>query len=963
MGGLIRLGNASKILYDGQDVNRIYRGTDMLWEKPIPSIYNLRKLSTTDNALMVGSSDVACLVDETWKAVGLNGYHNWFNFFRSNYTGNMPSGQVNQHGRGKRGIRASYNLGRVPLKEVVDASSSFPVDRRPLTSMANYDALMISTSDFMVGTFGRDHRFPNISDYFYFKSVGLPQNVADIDAYNWLSAELTARMRLIRRAVAAGINKIYLCSPWPRLGNFGAFDDVPHRDALDAEWRTRLTSTEDSMYFQQDRLNYQCMRENLDVHVNLIPFHRFFKYLDDYAVEADPANGILNIRELFANDNNLEDYDPTGIDRQKHTYMLNYKGGYAINSFFAMMIHGIEEPSLIRDGNNLVRDDIGNEVSVAFAETCENAGISTLNSVARAGHNRINKGYTFGEFVDGVPSEFISSDKLVLYSDQNQAQYDFGAASKVKCFHFVLEVDCEVFNALDTLLFSIDLGATKGVNVGVSTGARFNLYSEDWSMTGHIGSIPEVPDSGTVLYYVAIELPDGNIDRYGDLSSRWVQKISGPPRVHELWRDHAYSSSSEADPLDNNNFDRIIRATSDITVRDILVTNEPLSPIEEYNYFRYIQKRHQLPFFREYLEKDIDENWVDPDEGEAPIDPTPPEPDYTYGTNPDPSPTLRTPSTLSDRHVHSGHSLTDVYFPGGEWPGTMAMFAEDALGASDTISYDLNSPRNMPGSPIQLRWENDQRENLDFENFSGLVLTEMSPLWRITQRDEDFSVVAFMRYACHYAANLIERGQGDFVALWCNWPGTEITNDAGYGNYYAWPGHTFLSALDEYELIYKYVADYVTWKMKQIYPQLDPDWRVWVFPGNRYIKRVYQDANAGLVPDVDGWGDLFMDTIHPNPVFGYGVSTFMMTMLYHVDMRAVSDLRLQNGYTDMNGTWPAVTRAQADYFANISWEIANEYGPAGLGGEDGNTLLWDSSLEDDPLPEYEADIYTPPTGL
>ena len=958
MGGLIRLGNASKILYDGQEVNRIYRGTDMLWEKPIPSIYNLRKLSTTDNALMVGSSDIASLVDETWKVVGSNTYHNWFNFFRSNYTGNMPNGQVNADGRGKRGIRASYLLGRVPLKNTVDASSSFPLDRRPLTSMANYDALVISTSDLPEDTFGGDWFLPNISDYFRLKSVGLPENVADVESYNWMSAELTARMRLIRRAVAAGINKIYLCSPWPRLGNYGAFDDVPHREALDAEWRIRLTSTEDSMYFQQDRLNYQCMRENLDVHVNLIPFHRFFKDLDDYAGEADPANGILNIRELYAHGSNMEESDPTAIDGEKHYYMLNYKGGYAINSFFAMMIHGIEEPSLIRDGNNLVRDDVGNEVSVAFAETCENAGIATLNSVARAGHNRINKGYTFGEFVDGVPSEFISSDKLVLYSDQNQAQYDFGTTTKVKCFHFVIEVDCEVFNDLDTELFNINLGTTQGVIVKASPSAHFEYYSADYNMSGYNVSIPEVPTSGTVLYYVAIELPDGNVDRYGDLSSIWIQKISGAPLFSDLWREHIYRSSDPG-TLSNNNYDRIIRASSDMTVRDVLVTSDPLSPIEEYNYFRYIQKRHQLPFFREYLEKDIDDNWVDPDEGEAPIDPTPPEANFVYGTAPDLSSTLRAPSTLADRHVHSGHSLTDVYFPGGVWPGTMAMFAEEVLGASSEISYDLNSPRNMPGSPIELRWANDHRDNLEFENYSGLVLTEMSPLWRITQRSDDFSIVSFMRNTCHYVANLIERGQGDFVALWCNWPGTEITNDAGYGSYYAWPGHNFLSALDEYELIYKYVADYVTWKMKQLYPLLDPDWRVWVFPGNRYIKRVYQDVANGLVPDADGWGDMFMDTIHPNPVFGYGMSTFMMTLLYHVDMRAVTNLHLQAGYTDMNGTWPAVTRAQADYFASISWDIAHEYGPAGLGGLQGNTLLWDASIEDDPLPAYVADIVTP----
>lgn len=300
---------------------------------------------------------------------------------------------------------------------------------------------------------------------------------------------------------------------------------------------------------------------------------------------------------------------------------------------------------------------------------------------------------------------------------------------------------------------------------------------------------------------------------------------------------------------------------------------------------------------------------------------------------------LRIASAETTRHIHSGHSLTDAYFGGGDgWPGVMQSLvqAQFQSASDDQDQYHLKS--TIPGSATMWRWQHynssdvNPRDNAD--QFDTLVITERGldtvgvsgpPAVGGEVLLED--VFYEMRFAINAWQNGRRTQRPPEFILWSIWPAIDWAN--------------WQDILASYEQRFKWRADYITWKMRQLFPDLPSDWRVWIIPGHRFIQRVVADMATGSAPGFTTAQDLHSDTIHPAPALSYGLSLVVQTVLYQRDFRTL----LPDLYRPS-----AVTAEQQAYFARIAWEIASVYEPAGMGGTEGTTVHWQVGRDNDLFP-------------
>lgn len=311
----------------------------------------------------------------------------------------------------------------------------------------------------------------------------------------------------------------------------------------------------------------------------------------------------------------------------------------------------------------------------------------------------------------------------------------------------------------------------------------------------------------------------------------------------------------------------------------------------------------------------------------------------------------RRASTNATRSIHSGHSLTDAYIHYGPYPTFFGNII-GSIGISNPEEKFLKA--TVPGSAIEARWVNDL---IHFPNpdespirgaaqFDTLVITEISPPGHLT---DEPTLRNSQDYFMRFAANHIENGRGAEVMIWTNWP--DLTGITGYAG---WNGMTFRQALVGYGETAQYMAEYASWKMRQLYPALPSSWRIWIMPGHAFMIRLFDDMAQGLVPGYttmaqlfdDDPGDGVVDGIHPNPTLIYGLHAFAATCMYQVNLAEAPDVWVAGPYTHTNGSnWPAIPQALAEYFWQMSWEVATSYAPAGMGGTDNAAPLW--TLEDD----------------
>ena len=315
----------------------------------------------------------------------------------------------------------------------------------------------------------------------------------------------------------------------------------------------------------------------------------------------------------------------------------------------------------------------------------------------------------------------------------------------------------------------------------------------------------------------------------------------------------------------------------------------------------------------------------------------------------DPEPTLlRTASVSTDHHVHSGHSLTDTYTNEGDaWPGYINLLFQSQFGTTDWVYGETHHRDTVPGSPLKTRWEDATAADgarLGISQYQSLMITEGGPPPRMSEASTD-RFHDSLHYLYLFAENAYlngNGGQGAETVLWSIWP--EAEGWIGYGgNAEAEWGDLggFRNCLPEYGRFFRFIAEYVTWKMHQNYPELPDEWRVWVCPAHAWWMRVYDDIQAGLVPGITDHRQLFRDEvgqIHPNLVGSYGLTVLAHTFLYQQDVRMLSYV-------------PGNVSAELDaYYKQIAWEIVNQQESAGMGG----TV--------DAEPEYTFAEYGDPLG-
>lgn len=583
MGGVIRTQKALKIFREGnQDPQKIYVGGDMKWDKPIPSAYPINSMSPSDDVLFVGSSDLACLTYSCWYPR----YHDWPNVFRTNYTGSMQS-MIN--GQTRYGMKSANTLGRAELNVIIaNAENGQYGDANPFTHMADFDALVIDTSDTILSDY-RAYEYQNAPDFYALTQLPTPFQWPIRHGFQkWLNNELRDRMKLIRAAHTANVRKIYLTVPWPRLNTNGAA--VSAQDIVNW-YNNKFANLEQSMHYQQDRLNYQIEAEGLGTHVNLIPFHLVLKRIYEDIRDGNAPAALTDIRMLFAGDNTSMD-DPVTISGNKHWYMLNYWGGYAINALFAAVVYG-------NDPRGASNTDGYFTVPQPVATYFQNLAWDIAHSYGRAGRTRDNLGYIAPKIRNWEPEQILGNDLVghVVGPTNHTASYPLARPSHVA--HLMALVDIDTANFQPGEFVSV-------VNaLGSSTDSAFmQLWLDGSTLAGQGGvrqggvefatfnHLPLV-GGGTVRIMLDAQIPHpGYLDKLG--MNCMIQAIQ-PSVPYDQWQGpfsaHGASITPGAlSPILN----RIVTPNQYVRGVEIIACSRAITDGERFNLYRYLSRKYQL---------------------------------------------------------------------------------------------------------------------------------------------------------------------------------------------------------------------------------------------------------------------------------------------------------------------------------------------------------------------------------
>ncbi len=261
----------------------------------------------------------------------------------------------------------------------------------------------------------------------------------------------------------------------------------------------------------------------------------------------------------------------------------------------------------------------------------------------------------------------------------------------------------------------------------------------------------------------------------------------------------------------------------------------------------------------------------------------------------------RTPSPLTVKQIHSGHSLTDVAAFKGNWPGHLQAMINQLQPNAAQIGKST-----LPGSPMSWRWANapgygspDARQ--DISNWELLIITESVPLFEEPYKQEHRD---WLRTWAEHAWTYGNGGDGAPTLLYSIW--TNIDDRDG----------DFRTLLSQYEADWEAMADYAS-------ANLPPEASVYIIPGHRLMIRLYDDIEAGAVPGISNISGFFEDTIHSNGLGSYALALLHLAVVHHVDPRGLP----YTGY----GLDPEPSPALAGYLQDAVWDVVNGYSRAGMG--------------------------------
>lgn len=268
---------------------------------------------------------------------------------------------------------------------------------------------------------------------------------------------------------------------------------------------------------------------------------------------------------------------------------------------------------------------------------------------------------------------------------------------------------------------------------------------------------------------------------------------------------------------------------------------------------------------------------------------------------------------LEVRQIHSGHSLTDPLF-GQPWPGQFVELITLLRGewAGDDIGKST-----IPGSSMVWRWNHssgypDARH--DISEFELLSITEVANMcypggnpaqWYqdcIQEQRDIFSTWV------NHAWNNGNNGNGAATLLWTNW----INIDGSDG--------PFREKLDTLGL---------EWEMRQDIANANRPagaTHVYIIPGHRMMARLYDDVQAGIVPDIVEFSEFFSDNIHTNALGDYAIAMIHYACIFNQSPVGLPNQLINN---PPPGT-PIPSQALANYIQNMVWDVVTNFPRTGV---------------------------------
>lgn len=584
MGGVLRLGKAARIFRGGDEVSKLYHDGNVLWAKPIRSVFPNPGISATDNVIGVGSSDLACTLYATWNLTG--GSHHWLGTFRDDYDGDMINyaGGVVQPGFG-----SAITLGRRNLHEILEIADGggYPDDQDPLISMGDYDALIMDAQDQ-----GGGYPAWVPSEVRIQGGIPMPYLWNMDGSQKFLNYEFGAQMRLVRLARQNNISRMYLTTPWPRL--------ISSTDSTtDAAWRTYFPNIEKTMHYQQDRINYQIEQENLGGHVSLIPFHKIIERIyDDIQTGTAPAY-LTEIRVIFANGD--QQGDATVPTTEKHIYMLNHIGSYALSCLVDRIVFN-------HDPRGKPNTDGGNwTVPSEVATYIQNIAVEIADGYGRAGRGgRTNIGYSMLPIKNRTPEETLGSDLRVNHVGlvNTGETVDFTSTGPMRHFFAVF-----TFNAAQI--------PTEGINLfdcfGSTTSRRMSLNAVRSAPNDNISFFYQQENAGPscqAALWSGDFITKGNgvtrflvegytytgtgTDNYGLNMGFNITDLTLDPETMPAFgvtRNYAVAHTTGTTVA---NVNRFTVTAPGVTVHHMIGSSRNLTDQERFDLFRYLSRTHQV---------------------------------------------------------------------------------------------------------------------------------------------------------------------------------------------------------------------------------------------------------------------------------------------------------------------------------------------------------------------------------
>ncbi len=261
------------------------------------------------------------------------------------------------------------------------------------------------------------------------------------------------------------------------------------------------------------------------------------------------------------------------------------------------------------------------------------------------------------------------------------------------------------------------------------------------------------------------------------------------------------------------------------------------------------------------------------------------------------------------RQIHSGHSLTDPLF-GQPWPGQYVNLMTDVRGvwAGDDIGKST-----IPGSPIFWRWDHDSTispsARFDIADWELQIITEGIPIPGAQSSPVDLT--DSYTYLSLYVNNAWQNGNmgnGTPTLLWTTWTSLDGTEGP------------WRPTLDEYEAYWEELMDYANANRPA---GATP---VYIIPGHRMMRRIYDDIQLGQVPDITSIDELFGDNIHTNSLGDYAIAMIHYACIYNESPVGLPAQLMTNPPQGFQYPSPSL----AHYIQTIVWEEVTNYDRTGI---------------------------------